>query len=101
VSTSKAEFLIEILKGEKVADVSYTAIWERELEKIAKGEVSSISYFLNDVKRYVIEFVEKIKKSNVEYHKREQGKELKKVEYVKMRERKRSGKRGYIFSIKK
>jgi DNA topoisomerase-3 len=71
VPTSKAEFLVRVLKGEKVADVSYTAIWERELERIAKGEVSGISHFLEDVKRYVVEFLERLKKSDAVYQKEE------------------------------
>jgi DNA topoisomerase-3 len=71
VPTSKAEFLVRILKGEKVADVAFTAIWERELERIAKGEVSGVSHFLNDVKQYVVEFLERIKKSDAVYQKEE------------------------------
>jgi DNA topoisomerase-3 len=71
VPTSKAEFLVKVLKGEKVVDVSYTAIWERELERIAKGEVSGISHFLEDVKQYVVEFLERLKKSDAVYQKEE------------------------------
>jgi DNA topoisomerase-3 len=71
VPTPKAEFLVKVLKGEKVADVAFTAIWERELERIAKGEVSGVSHFLNDVKQYVVEFLERIKKNDAVYQKDE------------------------------
>jgi len=71
VPTPKAEFLVKVLKGEKVADVSYTAIWERELERIAKGEVGGVSHFLEDVKQYVVEFLERVKRSDVVYQKEE------------------------------
>jgi len=67
IPSPKAFFLIDLLKGEKVADVSYTACWERELERIARGEVSGVSYFLNDIKQYVVEFLERIKASRAVY----------------------------------
>jgi DNA topoisomerase-3 len=71
VPTPKAEFLVKVLKGERVADVSYTAVWERELERIAKGEVGGVSHFLEDVKQYVVEFLERIKRSDAVYQKEE------------------------------
>jgi uncharacterized protein YlxW (UPF0749 family) len=61
--------LIELLKGEKVASAEYTAVWEQELEKIAKGESGSILPFLEDIKKYVIEFLAKIKSNQAVYQK--------------------------------
>jgi DNA topoisomerase-3 len=90
VPTPKAEFLVKMLQGEKVADVSYTAIWERELERIAKGEVASVSHFLEDVKRYVVEFLERIKKSDAVYQKKEE----KGYYYVKVKKRRQKRKGG-------
>jgi len=69
IPTQKAEFLIELLKGEKVASAEYTAVWEQELEKIAKGESGSISPFLEDIKKYVTEFLAKIKSNQAVYQK--------------------------------
>ena len=69
IPTQKAEFLIELLKGEKVASAEYTAVWEQELEKIAKGEVGTITPFLEDIKKYVTEFLLKIKSNQVVYQK--------------------------------
>ena len=89
VPTPKAEFLVKMLKGEKVADVSYTAIWERELERIARGEVSGISHFLEDVKRYVVEFLERIKESDAVYQKEEK----KGYYYAKVKKRQQKKKR--------
>ena len=36
--TEKARFLIERLGKEQIADVAYTALWEAELDRIARGE---------------------------------------------------------------
>ena len=38
VPTEKGRFLIEKLGGEQIADVAYTALWEAELDAIARGE---------------------------------------------------------------
>ncbi len=67
VPTPKAFHLIDILKGEKVASAEYTAVWEQELEKIAKGESKDVSKFINDIKSYVIHFINKIKNQNKIY----------------------------------
>ncbi|GAB5047583.1 DNA topoisomerase 3 [Thermodesulfovibrio sp. TK110] len=67
IPTSKAFHLIDILDGEKVASVEYTALWEQELEKIARGEKKDISEFLTAVKEYVQQFVNKIKQEKQVY----------------------------------
>ncbi|NPV51842.1 MAG: DNA topoisomerase 3 [Candidatus Methanofastidiosum sp.] len=69
VPTTKAEFLIDLLKDEKVASPEYTAIWEQELERIAKGEVKTTTSFLESIKNYVSAFVGKIKNSHTIYDK--------------------------------
>ncbi|WP_051179128.1 DNA topoisomerase 3 [Thermodesulfovibrio thiophilus] len=66
--SEKAIFLIKnLLRDEKVASPEYTALWEQELDRIARGEVKDISSFLNSIKSYVHHFVEKIKNAEVSY----------------------------------
>lgn len=60
--TNKGMFLIDILKDERVASVAYTALWEQELEKIASGEVNNLDAFMEGIKKYTKEFVDKLKK---------------------------------------
>lgn len=62
--TDKGMFLIEALKGEKITSVEYTAVWEQALEDIARGKVASISPFLNSIKEYVNNFIDKVKHFN-------------------------------------
>lgn len=64
IPTSKGIFLIDILKGEKVASPEYTAVWEQELDKIAKGESKDVSAFLNSIKNYVVHFINRTKQEN-------------------------------------
>ncbi len=71
VPTEKGIFLIEMLKGEKVASPEYTAVWEQELEKIAKGESKDVGVFLNSIKQYVVNFIETTKKANTVWEKKD------------------------------
>lgn len=70
IPTEKAFFLAEILKGEEVASAEYTAVWEQELEKIAKGEAKDVKLFLGYIVNYIRRFIEKIKQNSMHYDKK-------------------------------
>lgn len=67
IPTDKAVFLIEKVKGERIADIAWTAVWEKKLEDIAKGRCSDTGDFLRDITGYVNDLMSKLK----EYKKRE------------------------------
>ncbi|WP_051345782.1 DNA topoisomerase 3 [Thermodesulfovibrio yellowstonii] len=101
IPTQKAEFLINLLKDEKVASPEYTAVWEQELDRIAKGELKDINSFLNDIKTYVKYFVEKVKNASAvfvpektEYTKKTTSKKAFKKTYSKSKVKAYSTKKG-------
>lgn len=61
IPTEKGIFLINKVKNERIADPAYTALWEQELEAIARGEGKSSDAFMADIKGYTKEIVEKAK----------------------------------------
>lgn len=64
VPTEKGIFLIEMLEDEKIASPEYTAVWEQELEKIARGESKDVGVFLNSIKNYVVNFIDRTKRAS-------------------------------------
>jgi len=65
VVTDKGMELIKVIGDEKVADVGYTALWEQELDRIAKGEVKSSEAFMREIIEYTKELIEKAKGSSL------------------------------------
>lgn len=59
--TDKGMELIKVIGDEKIADVGYTALWEQELERIARGEVKSSEAFMKSIISYTKELIEKAK----------------------------------------
>lgn len=64
IPTEKGKFLIEKLKGERIADPAYTALWEQELENLADGRScdrsgveAKASEFMEGIKEYTSEIV--------------------------------------------
>ena len=66
--TEKAFKLIEVLKGSKVSSPEMTGEWERELEKIYTESKGELGYreFLESIKGFTKDEVEKLKKVKVE-----------------------------------
>lgn len=61
IPTQKGISLINAVRNEKIADPAYTALWEQELDAIAKGEIKSSNTFMQEIKNYTKELVEKAK----------------------------------------
>lgn len=60
--TNKAKQLLNLVP-EKLKSPSLTALWEKQLENIAKNKLSK-DKFLTDIKTYTYEFIDEIKNSN-------------------------------------
>ncbi len=60
--TNKAKQLLNLVP-EKLKSPSLTALWEKQLENIAKNKLSK-DKFLTDIKKYTYEFIDEIKNSN-------------------------------------
>lgn len=57
VPTGKGMHLIESLRGEKIADPAYTALWEQTLDEIASGRAGGLKEFRSAVASDVTAFV--------------------------------------------
>ena len=64
IPTQKGIALIETIRSEPIADVTYTAVWEQALDDIASGKVRSSDNFMNAIKKYTTEIVQRVKDSN-------------------------------------
>ena len=64
IPTSKGSALIRAVEDERVADPAYTATWEQELEMIASGETRTSEEFMERIRTYTREIVERAKEVN-------------------------------------
>lgn len=60
-TTNKAKQLLNLVP-EKLKSPSLTALWEKQLESIAKNKLPK-EKFLNDIKKYTVEFIDEIRNS--------------------------------------
>lgn len=60
-ATPKGEFLIAKMKGERVADVAFTALWEQALDEIAEGKERNTEVFVKGIREYTAEIVKRMK----------------------------------------
>ena len=67
IPTDKAVFLVDKVRDEKIADIAWTAVWEKKLEDIAKGRCRDARDFLKDITSYVYDLVSRLR----EYGERE------------------------------
>ncbi len=59
VPLPKGMALIDAVEGERIADPAYTALWEQQLDEIAKGGGVTPEAFLDKVKQYTRAIIEK------------------------------------------
>lgn len=59
VPTEKGIHLIEVLRGEKIIDPAYTALWEQKLDEIAAGKRGELNSFKSGIASDVIAFMVK------------------------------------------
>lgn len=65
IATPEGKLLIEILTNEQVADPAYTALWEKNLEDIAKGLIESDKAFIDATKEMARQLVSDIKNKDM------------------------------------
>ncbi len=66
VPLEKGIALIAAVKGERIADPAYTALWEQQLDEIARGGGVTGEVFLERVKQYTRAIVEKAASAQIQ-----------------------------------